>query len=151
MAARKASRGADITEDPDLRNPTSNCNEIQRVTLVAAPVVKQLASKSTSTIQLPGAGYAATTGRGVLAALAILAGLLPLLGRITRPQTARFERFTASDRRLRNALASGLAAVALTAAVSACSSAGAGSATSTPSQAVSRCCDAATSGQNEPQ
>ena len=39
----------------------------------------------------PGGGYYVVVGLGLLAALAVLASTLPLLGRVTAPETARFE------------------------------------------------------------
>jgi hypothetical protein len=59
--------------------------------LVAGPVVRQLAPKGASAFVLPGASYLVTAGVGLCAAIGVLIGTLPLLGRITRPQTARFE------------------------------------------------------------
>jgi len=57
---------------------------------VAVPVVGQVAAKGVS-IALPGAGYLLTTGGGLLASVLVIAAALPLLGRITRPDSVRFE------------------------------------------------------------
>lgn len=57
---------------------------------VAVPVVGQVAPKGAS-IALPGAGYLLTTGGGMLASLLVIAAALPLLSRITRPDSVRFE------------------------------------------------------------
>lgn len=59
--------------------------------LVAGPVVKELAAKSTALLVLPGQSYVVTAGIGLAAALVVLVATLPVLGRITRPQDARFE------------------------------------------------------------
>ena len=59
--------------------------------LVAGPVVRELAAKGAPQFDLPGASYLITGGAGLLAAFAVLLATLPLLGRITRPETARFE------------------------------------------------------------
>ena len=56
---------------------------------VAVPVVGQVAARAS--ITLPGAGYLLTTGGGLLASLLVIAAALPLLGRITRPDSVRFE------------------------------------------------------------
>jgi hypothetical protein len=58
---------------------------------VAGPVVKQLAAKSAAVLVLPGQSYLVTAGAGLAAALLVLVATLPVLGRITRPQDARFE------------------------------------------------------------
>jgi hypothetical protein len=48
-------------------------------------------SLSDSALPFPGPAYFATTGAGLLVALAVMLLTLPLLGRLTRTQTARFE------------------------------------------------------------
>lgn len=58
---------------------------------VAGPVVRELAARSTAVLLPPGSGFLLTAGIGLAAALAVLAGTLPVLGRVTRPQNARFE------------------------------------------------------------
>jgi hypothetical protein len=56
---------------------------------VAAPVVDQLTSNGT--VALPGQGYFLIVGAGLTAALTLILTGLPLLRRITEPNTARFE------------------------------------------------------------
>ena len=58
---------------------------------VAGPVVRELAGRSTAVPLPPGPGFLPTAGIGLAAASAVLAGTLPVLGRVTRPQNARFE------------------------------------------------------------
>jgi hypothetical protein len=48
-------------------------------------------SLSDSALPFPGWSYAAITGAGLLIALAVILLTLPLLGRLIRTQTARFE------------------------------------------------------------
>ncbi|MEV4167567.1 FtsX-like permease family protein [Nonomuraea dietziae] len=57
---------------------------------VAEPVIDQLAIKSAPTA-LPGPAYFLTVGGGLLAALLVILAGLPLLRRVTAPDTARFE------------------------------------------------------------
>ncbi|HEY3871395.1 MAG TPA: ABC transporter permease [Actinocrinis sp.] len=59
--------------------------------ITAGPVVKQLTNRDASPIALPGASYYLVTGLGLLGALAVVLAALPILGRITRPDTVRFE------------------------------------------------------------
>jgi hypothetical protein len=59
--------------------------------ITAGPVVKQLTNKGASPIALPGLSYCLVTGLGLLGALVMILAALPILGRITKPDTVRFE------------------------------------------------------------
>ncbi|HEV2639622.1 MAG TPA: FtsX-like permease family protein [Actinocrinis sp.] len=58
--------------------------------LLAAATAVQLGPPGTP-IPVPGGTYFATMGAGLVVSLALIAGTLPFLGRITRPENARFE------------------------------------------------------------
>lgn len=58
--------------------------------VMVLPVIRALVPVSVH-IPSPGPPYYVTVGAGLLVALAVIAATLPLLGRLTRPETARFE------------------------------------------------------------
>ena len=57
---------------------------------IAALTVVKMAPPGTPVPGL-GAGYLVTMGAGLAVSLAVIVATLPFLGRLTRPETARFE------------------------------------------------------------
>lgn len=58
---------------------------------IAIPLVKALPEIHQPALALPGPGYFLAMGVGLLVALAVVSSVLPLLGRSTQPNDARFE------------------------------------------------------------